>query len=36
MIGTQTVEARLFDEFDLDAHLPPNHVLREIDRFLDN
>ena len=35
MMGTQRVEAQLFYEFDLDAHVPPNHVLREIDRFLD-
>lgn len=35
MMGTQKVEAQLFYEFDLDAHVPANHVLREIDRFLD-
>ena len=35
MMGTQRVEAQLFYEFDLDAHVPPNHVLREINRFLD-
>ena len=35
MMGTQTVEAQLFHEFDLDAHVPPNHMQREIDRFLD-
>ncbi|MEL7219643.1 MAG: transposase, partial [Pseudomonadota bacterium] len=35
MMGIQKVEAQLFYEFDLDAHVPPNHVLREIDRFLD-
>lgn len=34
-MGTQKVEAQLFYEFDLDAHVPANHVLREIDRFLD-
>lgn len=35
MMGAQTVEAQLFFEFDLDAHVPPSHVLRGIDRFLD-
>ena len=35
MKGIQKVEAQLIYEFDLDAHAPPNHVLREIDRFLD-
>ena len=35
MMGTQTVETQLFYEFDLDAHVPPRHILREIDRFLD-
>jgi transposase len=35
MMGTQRIESQLFYEFDLDAHVPPNHVLREIDRFLD-
>lgn len=35
MMRTQKVEAKLFYEFDLDAHVPSNHVLREIDRFLD-
>ncbi len=32
---TQTVETQLFYEFDLEAHVPPRHILREIDRFLD-
>ena len=35
MMGIQRVEAHLFYAFDLDAHVPPEHVLREIDRFLD-
>lgn len=35
MIENQTVEAQLFYEFDLSSHLPPNHVLREIDWFFD-
>ncbi|WP_371931470.1 transposase [Roseovarius sp. MMSF_3359] len=35
MMGIQKVEAQLFSGFDLDAHVPPNHVLTEIDRFLD-
>jgi len=34
-MGTQRVEAQLFCEFDLDSHIPLNHVLREVDRFLD-
>ncbi|MEP0940596.1 MAG: IS1182 family transposase [Rhizobiaceae bacterium] len=35
MMGVRKTEAQLFYEFDLDAHVPTNHVLREIDRFLD-
>ena len=35
MMGIQKVESQLFYEFDLDAHVPCNHILREIDRFLD-
>ena len=35
MMGTQTAPAQLFYDFDLDEHVPANHMLREIDRFLD-
>lgn len=35
MMGVQKIEAQLFYEFDLDAHVPSNHLLREIDRFFD-
>ena len=35
MLGTQKVHARLFYEFDLETHIPPDHLLRGIDRFLD-
>lgn len=33
--GRQSAPARLFYDFDLDRHVPPDHLLREIDRFLD-
>lgn len=35
MMGVQEAPARLFYDFDLEAHVPANHLLREIDRFLD-
>ena len=36
MMGRQEVEqAPLFYSFNLDAHIPANHLLRGIDRFLD-
>jgi transposase len=35
MLGTQEVHARLFYEFDLETHIPADHLLRGIDRFLD-
>lgn len=35
MIGTQATPAQLFYDFDLDRHVPSNHILREIDCFLD-
>ena len=36
MMGRQEVaQAPLFYSFDLDAHIPSNHLLRGIDRFLD-
>ena len=35
MMGTQDAPAQLFYDFDLDRHVPSDHMLREIDRFLD-
>ncbi|WBU62259.1 IS1182 family transposase [Paracoccus albus] len=35
MLGRQKVHARLFYEFDLETHIPADHLLRGIDRFLD-
>ena len=36
MMGSQTSgQDRLFYSFNLDDHVPPNHLLRGIDRFLD-
>lgn len=35
MMGRQEAPAQLFYDFDLDRHVPRNHVLREIDRLLD-
>mgnify|MGYP001812414293 CR=1 FL=1 len=35
MMGTQSAPMQLFYDFDLDEHVPANHMLREIDRFLD-
>ena len=35
MMGVQEAPARLLYDFDLDAHVPANHILRQIDRFLD-
>ncbi len=35
MMGTQEAPARLFYDFNLEAHVPADHILREIDRFLD-
>lgn len=34
MLGTQKAHAQLFYEFDLEAHIPGNHLVRCIDRFL--
>ncbi len=34
-MGTQSAPAQLFYDFDLECHVPDNHMLREIDRFLD-
>ncbi len=35
MMGTQEASALLFYDFDMEAHVPSDHMLREIDRFLD-
>lgn len=35
MMGRQEAPAQLFYEFDLERHVPSDHMLREIDRFLD-
>ena len=35
MMGTQAVPAQLFYDFCLDDHVPDDHLLRRIDRFLD-
>lgn len=35
MMGIQKAESQRFYEFDLGAHVPSNHALREIDRLLD-
>ena len=35
MMGFQAAPARLFYEFSLDDHVPADHLLRRIDRFLD-
>ena len=35
MMGMQIEPAQLFYEFRLDDHVPADHLLRRIDRFLD-
>jgi len=35
MMGTQATRDRLFYDFCLDDHVPADHLLRQIDRFLD-
>ena len=35
MMGTQVAPAQLFYDFCLDDHVPADHLLRRIDRFLD-
>jgi len=35
MMGRQEAPGQLFYEFDLERHVPANHMLREIDLFLD-
>ena len=34
-MGMQTAPAQLFYDFCLDDHVPADHLLRRIDRFLD-
>jgi transposase len=35
MMGFQTAPAQLFYDFCLDDHVPTDHLLRRIERFLD-
>lgn len=35
MMGTQAAPARLFYDFCVEDHVPDDHLLRRIDRFLD-
>lgn len=35
MMGIQAVPERLFYDFCLDDHVPTDHLLRQIDQFLD-
>ena len=35
MMGMQVAPAQLFYDFCLDEHVPADHLLRRIDRFLD-
>lgn len=35
MMGVWDAPARLFYDFDLEAQVPTDHMLRQIDRFLD-
>ncbi len=35
MMGRQTAPAKLFYDFDLESHIPADHLLRRVDRFLD-
>lgn len=35
MMGRQTAPAKLFYDFDLESHIPADHLLRKVDRFLD-
>ena len=35
MMGTQEAPRQLFYDFDLEAHVPADHMLRQIDHFLD-
>lgn len=33
MLGTHKVHARPFYDFDLETHIPENHLARALDRF---
>lgn len=35
MMGRQTAPAKLFYDFDLERHVPADHLLRQVDRFLE-
>lgn len=35
MMGRQTAPAKLFYGFDLESHVPGNHLLRQVDQFLE-
>ncbi len=35
MMGQQAARGQLFYSFNLDTHVPADHLLRRIDRFLD-
>ena len=35
MMGRQAIPERLFYDFCLDDHVPADHLLRRIDRFVD-
>jgi transposase len=35
MMGTQAAPARLFYDFSIDDHVPADHLLRQIERFLE-
>jgi hypothetical protein len=35
LMGAQPAPAQLYFDFDLERHVPQNHMPREIDRFLD-
>jgi transposase len=34
-MGRQSAPAKLFYDFDLECHVPDDHILRQVDRFLD-
>ena len=34
MMGRQTAPAKLFYDFDIESHVPGDHLLRQDDRFL--
>ena len=35
MMGRQTAPAKLFYDFDIESHVPADHLLRRVDRFLE-